>query len=143
MLCILAGTACKEPSSDTLGQALSSTNTVFEPHFQEPIALSPQQSATIHHIVELFRNRSNVRMKKDAPVPDGSFVLGGVRFRWFSNTLYIHDSKTKRYYFVEDAILDKMTKAFFKAQGTKPPLQYPSREQWLEILSVLDKKDLR
>jgi hypothetical protein len=136
---ILLGAGCKAPLGDVISQALSSTNVTFQPHFQEPIALSPPQSQTIRSIVARFHQRSQVRINGDTPVPDGVFILGDVRFRWFANVLYIYDEKTKRYYVVKDPILEKMMKAFFKAQGTKPPLQDPSRAQWLEILSVLEK----
>jgi hypothetical protein len=90
---ILLGAGCKAPLGDVISQALSSTNVTFQPHFQEPIALSPPQSQTIRSIVARFHQRSQVRINGDTPVPDGVFILGDVRFRWLANVLYIYDEK--------------------------------------------------
>jgi len=113
---------------------------VFEPLLrQPPLTLSPRQIATVKRIVGRFEAGSRYRVERDIlPSAEGFFVLGNVRFGWVPHMIYIHDPETKLYFVVDDPALAKMGEAFFKAEGAKPPLQYPSQDQWREILSVLE-----
>jgi hypothetical protein len=125
---------------DVVTKALSSTNAVFQPNLQDPIILSSRQIETVKRIVGHYKIRSKVRVEKDIlPAPEGAFVLGAVRFHWLGNMLYFHDHDANRYYIVEDATLNEMSHTFFEVEGQRPPLQYPSHEQWIKILFVLEK----
>jgi len=138
-LFLMSGGCTKAPVS-LITVALNSTNIVFQPNLQPPITLSDAQAQTVKSIVERFREPSQVRAEKDIlPHESGAFVLGGVHFGWLGRMLYVHDPRTARYYVVEDMTLARLSEAFFKAQGQKPPLKYPSQEEWRQILTVLEK----
>jgi hypothetical protein len=138
-LFMLVSNGCQKSSPPGVNMALVSTGAVFRPNLQEPIPLSPRQVARVKRIVARFNVPSQVRMEKEIlPYESGGFVLGGVHFGWLGRILYVWDPESKRYYVVEDSVLAHMSEVFFKAQGEKPPFHYPSREQWKEILAVLD-----
>ena len=140
MLFIVFNEGCNRPPPDVLKKALSSTNAVFEPNLQEPIPLSPRQTEAIRRIIERFQQRSQVQIRKDiGPSETGAFVFGDVHFGWLGSLLYLYDPNAKRYYVVEDPLLGQLAKAYFKAEGSQPPLVYPSPEKWREILLILEK----
>lgn len=130
---------CEKSSPPGIDKALAATNAVFRPNLQAPLTLSQAQVVTLKRVIAQFNEPSQVRREKEIlPYESGGFELGDVHFGWLGRMLYVRDPETKRYYVVEDAVLAKMSKAFFEAQGDKPTLQYPSQEKWKEILTVLD-----
>jgi hypothetical protein len=137
-LLFISGGCTKAPVSLITG-ALSSTNVVFKPNLQPAITLSDSQAQTIKSIIERFKEPLQVRSENDIlPYESGAFILGNVHFGWLGTTLYIRDSRTERYYVVEDPALTRLSGAFFEAQGQSPPLRYPSQEEWQKILTLLD-----
>ena len=134
---------CKRLPSDEISKALNSTKAVFQPMngSGDVFTLSPRQIMTIKKAIERLNDGSQVKVEKEDAnliAPSGAFILGDVKFFWFGAYLYIYDSKMERNYIVEDEILGEMDSAFKKAEGSKIPLNEPTREQWREILSVLE-----
>jgi hypothetical protein len=130
---------CAKAPTDRINQALASTNVTFVPNLQPPIMLSPPQAEAVKRVVRRFNQPTEVRTETDIlPHESGGFVLGGVRFGWLGRMLYIQDARRKRYYVVEDAVLARLSEAFFRAEGPQPPLKYPSQEEWQQILTALE-----
>lgn len=130
---------CRHEADQKLEQAMKASQVSFQPNRGDSIVLSQSQADTVKRLVQLFGNRSAVRVEREMlGFKYGDFVLGERRFSWQGKMLYFRDENGK-WHIVESPILGKLTDAYMKAHGT-PPLQVPSFDQWKEILALLAEK---
>ena len=130
---------CRKPDPAFIRLALASTNVLFQPILERPLALSPHQADVVKLMVRHYEDRSQFRVEREIlPAFEGAFILGKCRFGWLPGMLCARDPEAGVYYVVEDPKLAKMGEAFFKALGPAPPLRSPSSNEWRRILTALE-----